>query len=58
MFVANANKWELNLQRMMVKNSWLMVVIVASERWQGIKTMVKGGLGFVRLSQCDHLLLG
>jgi len=57
-FVVSANEWALNLQHMMVKISWLMVVIVASRMWQGIKTMVKGGLGFARWSQCDHLLLG
>ncbi len=42
-FVASANEWVLNLQHMMVKSSLLMVVIVASQMWEGIKTMVKGG---------------
>jgi hypothetical protein len=44
MFKASVGKWALNLQRMMMKTSWLMVAI-----------FTRGGLGFARPWQCHHL---
>jgi hypothetical protein len=37
------------------KKSWLMVTIMVSMRWQGIETMARGGLRFVRWWRCCHL---